>query len=201
MQTVADVSELRALYGQPSGLAVRKSLRRLDRHCREFIRLSPFLLVSTQGPGGADISPRGDPSGFVSVEDDETILIPDRPGNNRIDTLENILHNPRVGIIFLVPGLNESLRINGVAEIVVGAELRCLAHLDRVPKTAIRVRVEEVFFHCAKALIRSQLWDPETRVPKGSLPPLGVILADQIAGLDGEAETAAIENAYRTRLY
>jgi PPOX class probable FMN-dependent enzyme len=201
MQTVTDVSELRALYGQPMGLAVKKSLPRLDRHCREFIRLSPFLLVSTQGPAGADISPRGDPSGFVSVEDDGTILIPDRPGNNRIDTLENILRNPRVGIIFLVPGLNETLRINGVAEIVVGPELRRLAHQDRVPKTAIRVRIEEVFFHCAKALIRSKLWDPESRVPKGSLPPLGVILADQIAGLDGEAETAAIENAYRTRLY
>jgi PPOX class probable FMN-dependent enzyme len=201
MRTVTDVSELRALYGEPSGLAVEKSLRRLDRHCREFIRLSPFLLISTQGPGGADISPRGDPSGFVSVEDDGAILIPDRLGNNRIDTLENILHNPRVGVIFLVPGLNESLRINGVAEIVVGPELRRLAHQDRVPKTAIRVRIEEVFFHCAKALIRSKLWDPETRVPKGSLPPLGVILADQIAGLDAEAESAAIETAYRTRLY
>ena len=201
MRTVADVSELRALYGQPMGLAVKKSLPRLDRHCREFIRLSPFLLVSTQGPDGADISPRGDPSGFVSVEDDVTILIPDRPGNNRVDTLENILRNPRVGIIFLVPGLNESLRINGVAEIVVGPELRRLAHRDRVPKTAIRVRIEEVFFHCAKALIRSELWDPESRVPKGSLPPLGVILADQIAGLDAEAESAAIETAYRTRLY
>jgi PPOX class probable FMN-dependent enzyme len=201
MQTVTDVSELRALYGQPMGLAVKKSLRRLDRHCREFIRLSPFLLVSTQGPDGADISPRGDPPGFVSVEDDGAILIPDRPGNNRVDTLENILHNPRVGIIFLVPGLNETLRINGVAEIVVGPELRSLAHMDRVPKTAIRLRIEEVFFHCAKALIRSKLWDPESRVAKGSLPPLGVILADQIADVDGEAETAAIENAYRTRLY
>ena len=201
MHTVTDVSELRALYGQPMGLAVKKSLPRLDRHCREFIRMSPFLLVSTQGPDGADISPRGDPSGFVSVEDDGAILIPDRPGNNRIDTLENILRNPRVGIIFLVPGLNESLRINGAAEIVAGPELRRLDHQDRVPKTAIRVRIEEVFFHCAKALIRSQLWDPETRVPKGSLPPLGVILADQIAGVDGEAATAAIENAYRTNLY
>jgi PPOX class probable FMN-dependent enzyme len=201
MRTVADVSELRALYGQPMELAVKKSLPRLDRHCREFIRMSPFLLVSTQGPDGADISPRGDPSGFVSVEDDGAILIPDRPGNNRIDTLENILRNPRVGIIFLVPGLNESLRINGVAEIVVGPELGRLAHRDRVPKTAIRVRIEEVFFHCAKALIRSNLWDPESRVSKGSLPPLGVILADQIAGLDAEAQTADIENAYRTNLY
>jgi len=139
--------------------------------------------------------------GDIALKDAGTISIPDRPGNNRIDTLENILDNPRVDIVFLVPGLNESLRINGVAEIVVGPELCRLAHRDRVPKTAIRVRVEEVFFHCAKALIRSRLWDPETRVPKESLPPLGAILADQIAGLDGEAETAAIENSYRTRLY
>jgi PPOX class probable FMN-dependent enzyme len=201
MRTLTDVSELRALYGQPMVLAVKKSLPRLDRHCRGFIRLSPFLLVSTQGPEGADISPRGDPSGFVSVEDDATILIPDRPGNNRVDTLENILHNPRVGIIFLVPGLTESLRINGMAEIVVGAELQRLAHGNRIPKTAIRVRIEEVFFHCAKALIRSRLWEPETRVPAGSLAPLGVILADQIAGVDAEAESAAIEEAYRTTLY
>ena len=201
MQTLVDVSQLRALYGAPSDLAVRKSLPRLDRHCREFIRLSPFLLVSTQGPDGADISPRGDPSGFVGIEDDVTILIPDRPGNNRVDTLENILHNPRIGVIFLVPGLSESLRINGVAEIVVGPELRRLAHLGRVPKTAIRVRIEEVFFHCAKALIRSKLWDPETRVPQGSLPPLGVILADQIAGVDADEQNAAIDNAYKTNLY
>src|SRR5271155_1551085 len=142
MRTLTDVSEIRALYGQPMVLAVKKSLPRLDRHCREFIRLSPFLLVSTPGPDGADISPRGDPSGFVSVEDDATILIPDRPGNNRVDTLENILHNPRVGVIFLVPGLTESLRINGMAEIVVGPELDGLAHANRIPKTAIRVRIE-----------------------------------------------------------
>src|ERR1700759_4778318 len=119
MRTLTDVSELRALYGQPMVLAVKKSLPRLDRHCREFIRLSPFLLVATQGPDGADISPRGDPSGFVDIEDDNTILIPDRPGNNRADTLENILHNPRVGLIFLAPGLNETLRMNGLAEVVV----------------------------------------------------------------------------------
>src|SRR5271156_702620 len=120
MRTLTDVSEIRALYGQPMVLAIKKSLPRLDRHCRQFIRLSPFLLVSTPGPDGADISPRGDPSGFVSVEDDNTILVPDRPGNNRVDTLENILYNPRVGIIFLVPGLSESLRINGLADVVDG---------------------------------------------------------------------------------
>ncbi len=201
MQSLAEVSELRELYGLPGELAVKKSIKRLDRHCRDFIRLSPFLLVSTQGPDGADISPRGDPSGFVKIEDDVTLLIPDRLGNNRIDTLENILFNPKVGMIFLTPGLNETLRINGLAEVVIGPELAELGHEGRLPKTAIRVRVEEVFFHCAKALIRSRLWDPATRVPKNSMAPLGVILADQITGVDAEAETAAIERAYVTKLY
>jgi PPOX class probable FMN-dependent enzyme len=200
-RAVTDVSELRALYGLPMELAVKKSLPRLDRHCRDFVRLSPFLLVSTQGPDGADISPRGDPAGFVSIEDDVTLLIPDRPGNNRVDTLENILHNPRVGIIFLAPGLNETLRVNGLAEVVVGPDLRNLACQGHVPKTAIRVRIEEVFFHCAKALIRSRLWDPAIQVPKTAMAPLGVILADQIAGVDAEKETPAIERAYETTLY
>jgi len=201
LSKLADISELRALYGLPMELAVKKSLPRLDRYCRDFIRLSPFLLISTQGPDGADISPRGDPRGFVSIEDDATLLIPDRPGNNRVDTLENIVLNPRVGIIFLTPGLNETLRVNGLAEVVVGPELSRLAHNGRVPKTAIRVTIEEVFFHCAKALIRSGLWDPETRVPKTSLAPLGVILAEQIAGVDARKETVAIERAYETTLY
>jgi PPOX class probable FMN-dependent enzyme len=201
IRKVADVAELRALYGLPMELALKKSLPRLDRHCRDFIRLSPFLLVSTQGPDGADISPRGDPSGFVSIEDDVTLLIPDRPGNNRVDTLENILHNPRVGIIFLAPGLNETLRVNGLAEVVVGPDLQRLACQGRVPKTAIRVAIEEVFFHCAKALIRSRLWDPAIQVAKTAMAPLGVILADQIAGVDAEKETPAIERSYETTLY
>jgi len=200
MQTIGNASELRALYGLPLELAIKKSLRGLDRYCRDFVRLSPFLMISSQGPAGADISPRGDPPGFVSVDDDGTLLIPDRPGNNRIDTMENILHNPRVGIIFLVPGLGEVLRINGRAEIVVGPELEELALNGRVPKTAIRVEAEEVFFHCAKAMIRSKLWDATARAAKGSFPPLGTVVAAQIAGVEAEKLQAALEDDYRNGL-
>jgi PPOX class probable FMN-dependent enzyme len=201
MEIISDPSTLRALYGAPSDIAVKKSLAKLDTHCKAFIGLSPFVLISTSGPDGADISPRGDPPGFVTLADDSTLLIPDRPGNNRIDTLENILRNPAVGLIFLVPGLREALRINGRAEVVAGAELESLALNGRMPKTAIRVRVVEAFFHCAKAIIRGKLWEPDWKIAKSAFPPLGQIIADQIAGVDAESTTTAIEQAYETTLY
>ena len=201
METITQPSVLRSLYGLPSEVAVKKSLPKLDVHCQAFVRLSPFLLISTSGPGGADISPRGDPPGFVKIIDDRTLLIPDRLGNNRIDTMENILHDPSVGLIFLVPGLREALRINGRAEIVTGAELGELAEKGRTPKSAIRVRVIEAFFHCAKAIIRSKLWEPDWRVATNDFPPLGTIIADQIAGLDAETQNAGIEHAYANNLY
>ncbi len=201
MPSVTELAELRSIYGNPHDLAVKKSLTRLDRYCREFLCLSPFLMISSQGPNGADISPRGDPPGFVGIEDEQTLLIPDRPGNNRIDTLENVLHNPKVGLIFLVPGLGEALRINGLAEIVTGPELETLAMNGRAPKTALRVRVLEVFFHCAKALIRSKLWEPESRVVKDAFPPLGIVVADQIAGVEAEAMQKALDEDYKSGLY
>ena len=201
MPSITALPALRAIYGRPHELAVKKSLSRLDRYCREFVGLSPFLMISSQGPNGADISPRGDPPGFVLIEDEQTLLIPDRPGNNRIDTLENVLHNPTVGLIFLVPGLGEALRINGLAEIIMGPELDALAINGRTPKTALRVRVREVFFHCAKALIRSKLWDPESHVAKGAFPPLGIVVADQITGVEAEAMQAALDEDYKSGLY
>jgi PPOX class probable FMN-dependent enzyme len=201
MPSINALPALRAIYGQPHDLAVKKSLSRLDRYCREFVGLSPFLMISSQGPNGADISPRGDPPGFVLIEDEKTILIPDRPGNNRIDTLENVLHNPTVGLIFLVPGLGEALRINGLAEIIAGPELDALAINGRTPRTALRVRVREVFFHCAKALIRSKLWDPDSHVAKGAFPSLGIVVADQIAGVEAEAMQAALDEDYKSGLY
>ena len=184
MDIVSEISALRTIYGSPRDLVAKKALTKLERHGKAFIALSPFLLISSHGPGGADISPRGDPPGFVKVVDDETLLIPDRPGNNRIDTMENICRNSVVGVIFLVPGLGEVLRVNGNADIVIGEGLECLAQNDRVPKAAIRVHIVETFFHCAKAILRSKLWEPETRIPKTDFPPLGVILADQVAGAD-----------------
>lgn len=185
MQSI-DRQKLRELYRPPGNLVVQKVLRELDAHCLRFLSLSPFMLIATHGTGGADLSPRGDPPGFVNALDPTTLLIPDRPGNNRLDTMENILDNPRVGCLFLVPGLGEILRVNGEADIVSGPGLERLAHQGRTPVAAIRVRVREALFHCAKAVIRSKLWTPSTYATREDFPPLGAVLADQIAGLNKE---------------
>lgn len=201
--TIASKDELRALYGEPSERAVRKQLSRLDIHCRNFIALSPFLVIATAGADGlADASPRGDAPGFVRVVDETTLLVPDRLGNNRTDTLRNIVDNPAIGLIFFVPGINETLRVNGHARITTSETL--LAGLEaqgKTPRSALIVAVKEAYLQCAKALIRSRLWDPETRIERSRFPSLGQILADQIAGTDAAASERAIEAAYRERLY
>ncbi len=196
--------ELRELYGPPSELAVRKSLTRLDAHCREFIERSPFLCLSTAAvDGAANISPRGDAPGFVRVLDDRTLFIPDRLGNNRIDGLRNLLQNPHVGLIFLIPGVGETLRVNGVARIVLRSELLDACAVNgKVPRTGLLIEVRETFLHCAKALIRSQLWSDEYRIPREQLPTLGKILADQIGLATPVAELdSMIEKAYCEKLY
>lgn len=201
MRTIETREELRALYGAPSERAIRKQLARIDKHCRHFIERSPFLVVSSTGPHGADVSPRGDPPGFVTVLDEQRLLIPDRAGNNRIDSLENILADPRVGLLFFLPGVDETLRINGRARVVVGAEVEAMALNGKAPKTALLVEVEEVFLQCAKALIRSKLWDPATRVERKSFPSFGTILADQMKEGAAAEIDRSIEEGYRTRLY
>lgn len=194
---------VRAHYGQPGELARRKQLAALDRHARAFIALSPFLVIaSSDAAGRADATPRGDAPGFVAVIDDSTLLIPDRRGNNRVDTMLNIAENPQVGLLFLVPGIDETLRVNGAAQIITDARLLApLAVRGKAPAAGLLVRIEEVFFHCGKALIRSQLWDVERQVERGSFPTLGRIIADQIAGADPRACEQAIEESYRDRLY
>src|SRR5437763_301080 len=156
---------LRALYGTPSAIVQRKTLDRLDEHCRAFIALSPFLVLGTAGTDRtADCSPRGDAPGFVTVVDDKTLLLPDRPGNRRIDSLRNVAENPEVALIFFIPGINETLRINGRAAITTDAALLApLAVQGKAPQSALRIAVREAFLHCAKALIRSHLWDPATQ--------------------------------------
>jgi PPOX class probable FMN-dependent enzyme len=201
--TVGNKADLRAQYGVPSDRAVRKQLARLDAHCRDFIALSPFLVIATSGADGlADASPRGDAPGFVAVLDDATLLIPDRPGNNRIDSLQNVLDNPGIGLIFFVPGINETLRVNGHARITNDAELLApLAVQGKKPPSGLLVEVKEAYLHCGKALIRSKLWDPASRIERSRYPSLGKILVDQIGGADVAASERSIEEAYRDRLY
>jgi PPOX class probable FMN-dependent enzyme len=194
---------LRALYGAPSELSLKKQLTRLDPHCRRFIALSPFLVLATAGKDGLpDASPRGDAPGFVAVLDDETLLVPDRRGNNRLDSLQNIAEQSGVGLIFFVPGINETLRVNGHARITTDAALLARFAVDgKVPRTGLLVAVKEVYYHCAKALIRAKLWDSSRHIARKDFPSLGRILADQIAGTDAAATEQTIAEGYRERLY
>jgi uncharacterized protein len=203
MDIIEDRERLRGIYGPPSERSLKKQLNRLDHHCRAFIARSPFLVIATADPSGrCDASPKGDAPGFVQVIDDETLLIPDRLGNNRTDTLGNLLERPGVGLIFFVPGLNETLRVNGTARITVDPVLlEPLAVNRQVPRSGLLITAEEVYFHCGKALIRSDLWNPEKQLRRSEFPSLGEILADQIGGISREESDRAIAESYRTRLY
>lgn len=202
-------AELRDLIGHPSGLAAKKSLTRLDRYCREFIALSPFLCIGTMsGDGRADVSPRGDPAGFVQVLDDNTIAIPDRPGNHRLDTMSNILANPSVGLIFMIPGFEDTLRINGRATLTCDPDTLDRATIkNKRPEIAIRVAVEEAFLHCAKALKRSRLWEEDAKVDRSVMPSLARIILNQTSEdgpIDEDIAKSAderLEASYRNHLY
>jgi PPOX class probable FMN-dependent enzyme len=193
---------LRAVYRQANPRSVAKELKHLDRHCRRFIELSPFLLLATAGEGGADVSPRGGPPGFARILDDNTLIIPDFPGNNRLDSLENILEDGRVGLLFLVPGVDETLRVNGRATVDVDPELRALGKVDgKLPIAVLRVSVEQAYLHCGKALMRSALWNPGVQIERSALPSMGEMLKDQI-NADRPAETQAeMVERYRETLY
>ena len=197
------MDQLRELYPEPTPLARVKQFDRLDAHARGFIARSPFLVVATADADGyCDASPRGDAPGFVAVRDDHTLLLPDRPGNNRLDSLANIAANPRVGLLFFVPGVLETLRVNGRARFTTDADtLAGLAAQDRLPRSALEVTVEEVFFHCGKALKRSHLWDPSRHAPPGEIPSFGRSLADQTRKVSTEEAEARIAHAYDATLY
>lgn len=179
--TIATETALREIIGDAHPITVDKEMDRLDKHARHFITLSPFLcLGTTNGDGQADVSPRGDPAGFVKVLADRRLLIPERPGNRRADSMLNIMTEPVVGLIFFVPGIEETLRISGRATVVDDADqLADLAVNGKAPKLGIRVEVERVFFHCAKALKRSRLWDPDARVARDAFPTPGQVIRDQ----------------------
>jgi len=203
-RTLADRDALRGRYKAVSRLAATKVLDRLDKHCRNFIARSPFLCLSSAAADGkADVSPRGDPPGFVKVIDEHTLLIPDRSGNNRLDTLSNLIENPNVGLIFFVPGMEETLRIDGRAEVV--AEHPALAECavnGSIPEVGVLVHVAHAHLHCAKALKRARLWDAGTQIDRTDFPSLGQMIKDQIAELPLSAEEAdeRIEAGYK-KLY
>jgi PPOX class probable FMN-dependent enzyme len=202
-QDILNEQELHEYYGSPNFRAARKQMDKLDKHSRHFISISPFLVLASASEQGTDASPRGDAPGFVSVIDDHTLLIPDRPGNNRVDSMANIMENPNVGLLFLVPGIKETLRVNGKARVTKDLSLlEPMAVRGKNPLSGLIVEVEEVYLHCAKALMRSKLWDPETHVERSSFPTLGQIFKDQIEEIDSSEEAdRAIEEGYRTRLY
>jgi len=199
---VGSEDELREIYPAQSELVKRKVLPALDPHGRRFIELSPFACVATfRADGGADVSPKGDAPGFVSILDDRTLFLPDRPGNNRLDSLSNVLHNPAVALIFLIPGVEETYRVQGRGRVVRDqAFLARFAVNGKVPRTGLMIEVDECFLHCSKALKRSHLWGEENWVERKTLPTLGQMIADQQGG-DGIAFEAHVQESIRTRLY
>jgi PPOX class probable FMN-dependent enzyme len=194
---------LKAHYAEPHPLAVNKELPRLDHHCRKFIGLAPFVVIATSGASGrADATPRGDAPGFVAIIDDKTLLIPDRAGNNRVDTMLNIIENPHVGLLFMVPGMVETLRVNGRATITIDPSvLEMLAAGGKLPRAAISVDIEEVYFQCGKALVRSELWNPDKHVPRDIFPPFGQIFSEHSKTRYDPAIEAILDEEYRTGLY
>lgn len=195
--------QLRQLYPMPAERALRKQQAALDAHCQRFIALSPFCVLATGGAAGAlmDASPRGGTPGFVHVHDAQTLWIPDAGGNNRLDSLNNLLHDPRIGLLFMVPGVNETLRINGTARLRdEPAWTGHFAGAHFTPKLVIEVQVREAYLHCAKALMRSRLWQAEAQVERSALPSMNQMIHAQI-GLDTPPESqAAMEQRYQQQI-
>lgn len=202
--------ELREHFGEPMELALLKELGKLDKHCKEFISRSPFLCIGTSSTSGsADVSPRGDPPGFVQILDDNTIFIPDRPGNNRLDTLRNIVENPNVGILFLIPGYEDTLRINGKAQLTKNREILERCEVNRkVPSMGILVEITEAYLHCAKAIRRSKLWQPDSQQNRDEMPTLAKMILEQVAEPESPPTEQEVKDAdefvednYKTGLY
>lgn len=199
MAIITSIDALRALYDPVRERSSKKEMPQLDRHAQRFIGLAPFMVIGSSGDHGLDASPRGGLPGFTKAIDAHTLLIPDAPGNNRLDTLENIASagemGAAVGMLFLIPGVDETLRVNGRAVLSTEqADLECCAEPHRLPKLAIRVTVQACYLHCAKALMRSHLWDPAQQVERACLPSMAEMMRDQIREFRGDeviAETQA----------
>ena len=200
---IDDLAALAALYGEPGETSLRKEVDHLHPHYRALVEASPFAVLATCGPEGLDASPRGDAPGFVAVEDAHTLLLPDRRGNNRTDSLRNVIRDPRVALLFLVPGVGETLRVNGRAHISVAPPLLARFEVDgKLPRSVLVVRIDTVYFQCSRALVRSALWDASRHVARASLPSPGAILSTLSgAQIDGAAYDRELPGRLQTSLY
>ena len=200
---IKDVAALERIYGKPAGAAVAKEIDYLHPHYQRMIAASPFVVLATNGPAGVDTSPRGDAPGFVAVEDEKTLLLPDRPGNNRIDSLRNILADPHIALLFLIPGIGETLRVNGRAAISIDPALLARFKVnDKPPRAVLVISVDTVFFQCSRAILRSRLWDPAQHIERSSLPSLGRMVADiSRSGFDAESYDKGLYERLKGALY
>ena len=200
---VVDVATLAALYGEPGEASVRKEVSSLHPVYRAIVEAAPFAVLATSGPEGLDASPRGDAPGFVVVEDEHTLLLPDRRGNNRTDSLRNVIRDPRVALLFMVPGMNETLRVNGRAHVSIAPDLLERFSVEgKEPRSVLVIRIETVYFQCSRALLRSQLWAPASQVPRSSLPSPGAMLSALTqAAIDGDAYDRDLPARVKTSLY
>ena len=200
--TVTTLSELEALYAAPAATSVAKEISRINEPYRQLIDASPFLTIATIGPSGMDCSPRGDGPGFVRILDDKTLAIPDRRGNNRLDTIKNIISDSRVALLFLIPGVNETLRVNGRAIISVNPELLSSFRVSgKIPVSAIVVSIDTMYFQCARALQRSQLWNAEQHATRDSLPSTGKLIKSAMSDFDAESYDAKLKERQAKTLY
>jgi uncharacterized protein len=204
-EKIESEDELRSMMGESSELVKRKVISYLDEHCQDFILRSPFLVISTSDEfGNTDVSPRGDQPGFALILDDKHLVIPERPGNKRMDTLRNILSNPKAGLLFLIPGLGETLRVNGSASLVKDDSLlERMAVNGKKPRIGIGIEVQECFIHCAKAMKRSGLWEPETWSKEETLPNAAKILLahSKLPNKTEKELNEALQKNYSTKLY
>ena len=200
---ISDLAALEEIYGQPLAASVRKEISYIHPHYQAFIEAAPFAVLATSGPNGLDASPRGDPAGFVHVENEKTLLLPDRRGNNRIDSLRNIISDPRVALIFLIPGIGETVRVNGRASIHNDpALLERFAIEGKLPNTVLKIEVEAVFFQCSRAILRSGLWKAEQQIERSALPSLGTILRDLSGSeIDGDKYDAELPQRLKASIY
>ena len=200
---VTSMEQLQSLYGERMPASVIKEIDHINAHYRALIEAAPFVAIATCGPEGLDCSPKGDPAGFIRILDDKTLAIPDRPGNNRIDGFRNIVRDPRIALLFLIPGVGETLRVNGRASISVDPDLMTSFAINgKLPRCVLIVHVESAYFHCSKAIVRSKLWDEATKIDRKSLPSTGSIVAELSKGrLGGEAYDREMPERIKAQLY